>query len=982
MNTYDNYENEVQVLFKGGFSSGKSTLLNALMRKRLLRTSINPETAVITKIVFNADEKVIVYKKSIDEFGNQKYEEMTVEGFFEKYSLDEGEEINYPLFDDIDYVRLQQPEEGICGSMVQLVDSPGTEHTKADDNTAKGFAKKASAIVYVINALMAFDEFEKEYIKNHFVNPKAETMKNLFFVVNRIDGVADSRRPYLKDRVRKELNDVFLKADGSFDEELFNKRVFYTNAYKAECARTNIAIENEDGDMVVPDEKNTGIPEFEKALTAFLFDEKHIERKKDEQMSIYAEKQKLIDEVILDLSDLSELLGAPDESKKGKYGFVPGLNLETEEETIQEQIQNLKEGIFQVLFTGGFSSGKSTILNALMRKSLLRTGINPETAVITKIIFNADEKVIVYKKATDAQGKQKYEEMTIADFFETYSIDEGEEANYDLFNDIDYVRLEQPQDGIGGSMVQLVDSPGTGHTKADDNTAKGFARKASAIVYIINATDAFKDYENEYIKNHFVDPNSEPMKNLFFVVNRYDGVSEDEKPNLKRRVRKNLNDVFLKLDGTFDEELFEKRVFYTNAYFSLQARCNNKVRIPGIGEIMPVDEETGVPEFEKALGEFLVDESRDKDALTAYIPTITGVYKNAKDVTDKRYEKATQDLAQLETEAAQFEEDIQKVNDTLNGINDTTTNTVKQIILAAKDTYNDYVANVNNGWEKHFEQHPVGKVSVLGVGWDKIRGKDAEERFKPITDGIKSYLEGQYTSLEANINDIIKSELEKWEQSMKIYQLKLDSVPNVNLEEMLIRVAATKGINKVEHGEANLVKLILAILFSDPGLFVDGTIGNDSMGDFILKLIKTNILDALKVVILDSLLGGWGLIIFAINKILEISKHENKNTLEILAGAKTATIDKLNENKQKFSNELELNLSSALIKTVNVICKDINANLAEIQKENQNIIELRKNEALNTDEMKKQIDDNLKKMREIIENIARNVNYSGKIMLG
>lgn len=698
-------------------------------------------------------------------------------------------------------------------------------------------------------------------------------------------------------------------------------------------------------------------------------------------MNIYEEKQKLIDEVVLDLSDLSELLGTPDESKKGKYGFVPGLNLETEKESIQEQIQNLKEGIFQVLFTGGFSSGKSTLLNALMRKCLLRTGINPETAVITKIIFNADEKVIVYKKETDEFGKKKYEEMTIEEFFEKYSLDEGEEIDYDLFNDVDYVRLQQSQDGIGGSMVQLVDSPGTGHTKADDNTARGFARKASAIVYIINAVQAFQEEENKYIKDHFVTSNAEPMKNLFFVVNRFDCVNASQRPNLKDRVRKELNEVFLKADGSFDEELFNKRVFYTNAYKAECARANIAIENEDGDMVVPNEKNSGVPELEQALGEFLVDESRDKDALVAYIPTITGVYKNAKNVTDKRYEKATQDLAQLEADATQLEEKIEEVNGILGGINDTTTNTVKQIILAAKDAYNEYVKNVGNGWEKYFEQHPVGNVSITGVVLDKIRGKDSEERFKPITDGIKGYLESQYTSLETNINDIINSELKKWEQSMKIYQLKLDSVPNVNLEEMLIRVAATKGINKVEHGETNVVQLILAIMGSDPELFVDGATGKDSMGDFILKLIKTNILDALKVFILDSLLGGWGLIVFVINKLIKTSKSKNANTMEILAGAKTATIDKLNENKQSFCNEIELNLSSALIKTVNVVCKDINANLAAVQEENENIIELRKNETLNADEMKKQIDDNLKKMREIIESIARNVNYSGKIIL-
>jgi len=75
MNSCYDLINEVQVLFKGGLCSGKSTLLNALMRKNILRTGITPKTAVITKIIFNKDEKVIVYKKETDApaFGNIRF---------------------------------------------------------------------------------------------------------------------------------------------------------------------------------------------------------------------------------------------------------------------------------------------------------------------------------------------------------------------------------------------------------------------------------------------------------------------------------------------------------------------------------------------------------------------------------------------------------------------------------------------------------------------------------------------------------------------------------------------------------------------------------------------------------------------------------------------------------------------------------------------------------------------------------------------
>ena len=122
-------------------------------------------------------------------------------------------------------------------------------------------------------------------------------------------------------------------------------------------------------------------------------------------MGIYEKQQQLMDNVCEDITSFRTLIAAKDESKKAEYGFIPGMNnMHNEVKALDDYLYTLREGIFQVLFTGGFNAGKSTLLNALMRKELLKTSINAETAVITKIVFNAEEKVTVYKKQVDKNG--------------------------------------------------------------------------------------------------------------------------------------------------------------------------------------------------------------------------------------------------------------------------------------------------------------------------------------------------------------------------------------------------------------------------------------------------------------------------------------------------------------------------------------------------------------------------------------------------
>lgn len=332
-------------------------------------------------------------------------------------------------------------------------------------------------------------------------------------------------------------------------------------------------------------------------------------------MSIYSKTQERIGRVVEDIQACQKA--------------VESLNVDmkNEADVLKEQAQTLKEGIFQVLFTGTFSAGKSTMLNALMQKNLLKTSINAETAVVTKIIFGKEEKVIVYKKKIGADGKQLTEEYTVKDFFEKYRVSQENAA---LFEDVDYVQLQQPQEGIGGTAVQLVDSPGTSNSQEDTQAARNFAKKASAIVFLINATMPFTDDDKKYIAAHFA---NKELKNLFFVVNRFDSVAADVIEDLKKLIREQLKAVFT-YNGQFDENMFNKRVFYISAYASRNARFEEKM-IDQFGKTFKhsreEDQYTGVPQLEVSLMDFV--ELQATDALNILLKNVLETDKLAADVS-------------------------------------------------------------------------------------------------------------------------------------------------------------------------------------------------------------------------------------------------------------------------------------------------------------------------------------------------------------
>ena len=630
-------------------------------------------------------------------------------------------------------------------------------------------------------------------------------------------------------------------------------------------------------------------------------------------MDNYSTSRALSDKMQSCLRVYADMLGSPDQSKQGRYGFVPGLQMTVEEQALEQQIDKLEQGIFQVLFTGGFSAGKSTLLNALMRKKVLRMAITAETAVITKIVFGQDEKVIIYEKNADARSGQKLSrEMSVSQFFEQYRISQD---NPDKFTNIDYVVLQQPGEGIGGSLVQLVDSPGTENSVEDTLTARQFAESASAIVYMINSAMPFVLEDKEYIASHYA---GRHMKNIFFVCNRFDALDDQSKEDLRKSVRQQLKDVFTDRSGRFDEELFQSRVFYTDAYHSLCARVGEEVQTP-FGKMPCDDSVTGVPEFERDLGNYLTADDRDKEAFRGYMAQLAAKYVSAMDRIESILADYRKGADQLMAERADFESKRGRLEVIISQIEESCRNCVAGILSGAKSEYTSCMNRINTGWDAHFSRVnvPFSLKDMANLTINHKNEAKVKEITKPFAVAVQQYVKGEFDQMGANLRACIDAYLNTLEKQLAVQQEQMESlnlpISIEDLRQALLGSATGHGDSDFNSGDmtkGNLFQIVLGIIGLDPEIILGGLNGKTSNGKAVMDFIVKNFLEYIAVYVVAWPIGVGIMAYRVISMVKGVKEHKNSRAADILLGMRAETVSALQAEQEKYVMELENQLSA------------------------------------------------------------------------
>lgn len=477
-------------------------------------------------------------------------------------------------------------------------------------------------------------------------------------------------------------------------------------------------------------------------------------------------------------------------------------------------------------------------------------------------------------------------------FFEEYHVDPKDEEKFK--NRVNYVEIYQKQEGIAGSMVQLVDSPGTQASASDTKVAKDFAEKADAIVYMINATYAFDEEERKYIKEHFA---NRQKKNVFFVVNKFNLLDEDgEKKKLKNRAREELQDVFADENGIFNQKLYDERVFYVDARGSLNARVGEATKAERNTEGGKIsDDTTGVPDFEAKLGEFLTSGDRDKTALSAYRVQMADFYMLAENSCHSQLSILRKGKDTVAKELAGFKEAKEKAEREIQDISDDIETTQKDIIRDARDVYDIYLDSIEAEWKDYFSEKSasmgvdtvdllLAKAQSLISIWKSKEDRETvlDEKTKAATkdfvDGIEAFMKEKADFMKEQYQIRLEERMRELQSKLERHQANLEKLEiPMDISEIIKAIAEVYSIPGINENNANLGQALIAILCSDPELVVTAGSGKAGTVDFVIDVIKTNVIDIILMSAFMAVFPTHALLTVAAFAIIKLTKTEMRS---------------------------------------------------------------------------------------------------------
>ena len=390
---------------------------------------------------------------------------------------------------------------------------------------------------------------------------------------------------------------------------------------------------------------------------------------------------------------------------------------------IHQRAAGIRNGRFRVVVVGGFSRGKSTLLNALLGSNILPQKVVPSTAIITVIDYAEQPRVRVRMGADpEANGVAADpalvdDILTLEEFSRRYVLSEEDMSDgrieSDRFSRVDHAVLSYPVE-LCRNRVELVDSPGLQDDPARTKRTKRFLKQADVIVMVLDATMLLTTDEVHFLDTVLL---PEGFRNIFFAINKWNLIEDSvldrrdaarEFAALEQRIRDRLS-PFCQLSGL---DRSQDRIFRLDALGALRARMRGTAATGAL-------EETNVPAFEQALQRFLVDErTRTRNELVG--KTISNALDEVERFIQARRALADKDLAEIEAEWEALQPKLERlrgIREHITGFLDTqSANLQDRLVISFKE----YVESINQSLPEAVKEFDITPITRRSMVWAAV----------------------------------------------------------------------------------------------------------------------------------------------------------------------------------------------------------------------------------------------------------------------
>src|SRR5487761_1408303 len=245
-------------------------------------------------------------------------------------------------------------------------------------------------------------------------------------------------------------------------------------------------------------------------------------------------------------------------------------------EHCQALLVQLAEDRFNLAVVGQFKRGKSTLMNAVIGRDLLPTGVLPLTSAITALCYGPRERVLLRRK-----GWAREQEIQLGELAD-YVTERGNPGNEKgLFE----ARVELPLPFLRRGLY-FIDTPGVGSGQHENTaTTRVFLPQADAVIFVTSVEAPLSEAEELFLRDI-----REHVPKLFVVVNKVDVLAGDERDEVLAYIGSRLSSV-LAADGI--------PIFPVSARQALAATLRHDA---------PALQDSGLAELEASLATFLANE--------------------------------------------------------------------------------------------------------------------------------------------------------------------------------------------------------------------------------------------------------------------------------------------------------------------------------------------------------------------------------------
>jgi GTP-binding protein EngB required for normal cell division len=188
---------------------------------------------------------------------------------------------------------------------------------------------------------------------------------------------------------------------------------------------------------------------------------------------------------------------------------------EREAEECRHLMVKLAEDRFALAVVGQFKRGKSSLMNAVIGRDLLPTGVLPLTSAITVLKYGPREKLTILR-----DGSLYPEEAPVSSLSDFVT----EKGNPGNIKRVARASLELPSRFLRRGL-EFIDTPGIGSAiAANTDTTMRFLPQSDAVVFVTSVETPVTVAEIDFIRNI-----REYVRKIFFVVNKIDLAREEDR---------------------------------------------------------------------------------------------------------------------------------------------------------------------------------------------------------------------------------------------------------------------------------------------------------------------------------------------------------------------------------------------------------------------------------------------------------------------